>query len=150
MSDKHDEGTRTGTLIVGVLLLFAGLWALGNITMNQFGILEPIRATFEEARTWAPGIALVVIGIVVLTIGSHGGFQAPAAGTKLYRSRENKMVAGVLGGLADYFSIDVTLLRLVFVALVLIGAGGGLIVAYIIAAIVIPYPPQPPADVTQP
>lgn len=55
---------------------------------------------------------------------------------KLYKSKTNKKVAGVCGGIGEYFSIDPTLVRLGFVALSFL-AGGGLLV-YIVAAIIIP------------
>ena len=55
---------------------------------------------------------------------------------KLYRSSTQKMVAGVCGGIAEYFGIDPTLVRLGFVALSFM-FGGGLLV-YLIASIVIP------------
>ena len=55
---------------------------------------------------------------------------------KLYRSRSNKIVAGVCGGIGEYFNVDPTLIRLGFVALSFM-FGGGLLV-YIVAAIVMP------------
>ena len=55
---------------------------------------------------------------------------------KLHKSSSQKMVAGVCGGIAEYFSIDPTLVRLGFIALSFM-LGGGLLV-YIIAAIVMP------------
>jgi len=58
---------------------------------------------------------------------------------KLYRSRTNKKLAGVLGGLGQYFGIDPTILRILFV-LFLIGTGGfplGFI--YLICIFIIPY-----------
>ena len=55
---------------------------------------------------------------------------------QLYKSNTNKKVAGVCGGIGEYFDIDPTLVRLGFVALSLL-AGGGLAV-YIIAAIIMP------------
>ena len=55
---------------------------------------------------------------------------------KLYKSNANKMVAGVCGGIAEYFNIDPTLVRLGFVAISFM-FGSGLLV-YIIAAIIIP------------
>ena len=55
---------------------------------------------------------------------------------KLYRSRVDRKIAGVCGGLGGYFGIDPTLVRLLFV-LGLIFVGGTLL-AYIILAIVIP------------
>ena len=55
---------------------------------------------------------------------------------KLHKSSTNKMIAGVCGGIAEYFNIDPTLVRLGFVALSFM-FGGGLLV-YILAAIIIP------------
>ncbi len=59
---------------------------------------------------------------------------------KLYRSRTDKKICGVCGGLAQYLGLDVSVVRLVVVLLVLF-AGGGLL-AYIIAALVIPEEPS--------
>ncbi len=58
---------------------------------------------------------------------------------RLYRSRENKMLCGVCGGIGEYFNVDATLIRLLFV---LFGCTGSGIVAYIIAAIIIPDRPM--------
>jgi phage shock protein PspC (stress-responsive transcriptional regulator) len=55
----------------------------------------------------------------------------------LRRSRTDKMVAGICGGLGKYFGLDSTILRLVFV-LLMIFAGTGLL-AYLIMWLVIPY-----------
>ena len=60
---------------------------------------------------------------------------------KLYRSRDNRMVCGVCGGLADYFNIDPTIVRLGLVLLMAISCGTGLL-AYFIAAVIIPDQPQ--------
>ena len=59
---------------------------------------------------------------------------------RLYRSNENKMLAGVCGGIAEYFDIDPTIVRLAWVLLCPLGGSG--ILAYIIAAIVIPRCPE--------
>ena len=58
---------------------------------------------------------------------------------KLYRSNTNKKLCGVCGGLAEYFDIDPTIIRLIFVFLTLFGGGGLLI--YLICALVIPKSP---------
>lgn len=55
---------------------------------------------------------------------------------KLYKSDINKMISGVCGGIAEYFSIDPTLVRLGWVLFSFLGGSG--IIAYIIAAIIIP------------
>ncbi len=57
-------------------------------------------------------------------------------GKKLYRSDENKMLAGVCGGIAEYFGVDPTLIRLAWVVFSLLGGSG--VLAYILAAIIIP------------
>jgi len=57
---------------------------------------------------------------------------------KLYRSRKNKSVAGIFGGLADIYDVDPTLLRLAFVFLALVTAVLPALIFYIIAAIIIP------------
>ena len=58
---------------------------------------------------------------------------------KLYRSNVNKMVAGVCGGIAEYFDLDPTLIRLGWGVVCALGGSG--ILAYLIAAIVIPQNP---------
>ncbi len=63
---------------------------------------------------------------------------------KLYRSRKDYMIAGVSGGIAEYFDIDSTLVRLLTVLVVLLGGAG--VVAYIIAWIVIPKNPDQVSD----
>lgn len=58
---------------------------------------------------------------------------------KLYKSNQNKMLDGVCGGIAEYFSIDPTVVRLIWALFSLMGGCG--ILAYIIAAIIIPRNP---------
>ena len=55
---------------------------------------------------------------------------------KLYRVEHGKMIAGVCGGIAQYFNLDPTIIRLAW-ALFCLFAGSG-VLAYIIAAIIIP------------
>lgn len=58
---------------------------------------------------------------------------------KLYRSLNNRVLAGVCGGLGEYFNVDPTIVRLIWVVFCCMGAG---ILAYIIAALVIPNTPS--------
>lgn len=55
---------------------------------------------------------------------------------KLTKSQTNRMLCGVCAGLAEYFAIDPTVIRLLWVILTFCGGSG--IIAYIIAAIIIP------------
>lgn len=56
---------------------------------------------------------------------------------RLYRSEKDRMLCGVCGGIADYFNVDPTLVRLAWVIITLMPPLCG-ILAYIIAAIIIP------------
>ena len=72
---------------------------------------------------------------------------------KLYKSRKNKMLGGVCGGIGEYFKIDPTLVRLGFVALCILAGGG--IIAYILCLIIVPeapidYEPAAEADPAAP
>ncbi|RQD70318.1 MAG: PspC domain-containing protein [Tindallia sp. MSAO_Bac2] len=58
---------------------------------------------------------------------------------RFYRSREDKKLAGVCGGVAEYFEVDPTLVRLIWVVFTF--AGGAGVLAYIIAAIIMPEKP---------
>lgn len=61
-------------------------------------------------------------------------------GKKLYKSNNDRKLAGVCAGIAEYFGIDSTIIRLGWVfATLFVGAG---ILAYIIAALVIPNKPE--------
>ena len=59
---------------------------------------------------------------------------------RLYRSNQNKIICGVCGGLAEYFAVDPTLVRLVRALVTLFGIAPG-IIAYVVAAIIIPQRP---------
>ena len=60
-----------------------------------------------------------------------------SATKKLTRSRTSRMLGGVCGGLGEYFDIDPTIIRLAFVALILLGMGSPLL-GYILLWIIIP------------
>ena len=60
---------------------------------------------------------------------------------KLYRSRTDKMIAGVCGGLGKYLGVDPTLIRLAFVLLLLFGIGSGLLV-YLAMMLLVPLEPE--------
>ncbi|MCK5572377.1 MAG: PspC domain-containing protein [Bacteroidetes bacterium] len=68
--------------------------------------------------------------------------QWPQAGGKLYRSRTERKILGVCGGLGDYFAIDPTILRLLFIVAAL-ASGGLMVIPYLIMAIIVPLEPAP-------
>lgn len=66
--------------------------------------------------------------------------MAPEKVKRLYRSRKNRMIAGVAGGLAEYLDTDPTVIRLAFALSILLGGAG--ILAYFIMWIVMPEEPE--------
>ena len=67
---------------------------------------------------------------------------------RLTKSNTNKTISGVCGGIAEYFSIDPTIVRIAWILFSLFGGSG--IIAYIICALIIPSAPHednlPPSD----
>lgn len=57
---------------------------------------------------------------------------------KLYKSNKDKVLAGIIGGLGEYFDVDPTLLRLAFILLVVLTGVFPGVIGYIIAALVVP------------
>lgn len=58
---------------------------------------------------------------------------------KLYRSKTNRQVAGVCGGLAEHFNLDPTLIRVLFVLLAVLGGSG--VILYVAMWIIVPKEP---------
>jgi phage shock protein C len=71
---------------------------------------------------------------------THRERHAMAETRKLYRSRSNRQVAGVCGGLAEYFNMDATLIRILFVVLAVLGGSG--LVLYLAMWIIVPNEPS--------
>jgi phage shock protein C len=61
---------------------------------------------------------------------------------KLYRSRENRMLGGICGGLGEYFDIDPTLVRVLFVFGAFLGIPGALLLIYLVMLILVPQRPE--------
>lgn len=58
---------------------------------------------------------------------------------RLYRSNSDRMIAGVCGGLADFFNIDPSVMRIIFVLFLLLGGNGLLI--YLVLWLIVPLEP---------
>jgi phage shock protein C len=63
---------------------------------------------------------------------------------RLYKSRTNKVVDGVCGGIAEYFDVDPVLVRIIFVLFFFFG--GSALIAYIVGMIIMPRAPYEPAQ----
>ena len=137
---KQDDASRLLLLLAGAGLVFIGLILLAQRWLGP--AWTPLRDVWAMIQGLGWGLGLILIGVLVIVISQRKGFKAPPKGARLYRSREHKMVAGVFGGLAEYLSMDVTLLRLVFVGLALVFDLWPAVVAYIVAVIIVPEEPE--------
>jgi len=140
VNDDNKRDTTPVLVLMGALLLVAGLWML----MGRFFNFSPaFGEIWQRIRSADEAVALIIIGAAIVIFAQrkdHPGM--PARGTRVYRSRTEKWLGGVLGGLAKYFSVDVTVLRLAFLALAFLLEIGGVVVAYIVLWIVVPEEPK--------
>ena len=93
------------------------------------------------ANIWVDVAALILVGIITIVWAQRQGFTPPAKGARLYRSRKDRVLAGVLGGLAEYLHADPTLVRLAYVGLALVFRVWPAIFAYVVAVIIVPEAP---------
>ncbi len=129
------------------------LIALGAfLLMNQIGgpWWGMVREAFRAAASYAWPLALIGLGAILLINARHGTFATGADGRRLYRSRSERMVGGVLGGLAEYLGgVDPVWLRIAYVLVAVATGFGPAVIVYIIAMIVIPEAPRPAHEPTQ-
>lgn len=112
----------------------------------DFFFWTPLVSIF--AFLFAIAIPVVIIVVVIVWILSHRDNMEKTGSTagearKLYKSDTDKMLAGVCGGIAEYFHIDSTLVRIGLVFFTFCGGSG--ILLYIIALIAMPHRPSPTA-----
>lgn len=128
-------------LIIGIVLAGLGLWLL----FRNLGLIpDPLLAFLAALRAAFWPIILILVGVLIIAAATRGqgrGLTISTEGKTLYRSRSNRMIAGVAGGIAEYFRVDPTLVRLAWAALFIINFFAALI-AYIIMAIVVPEEPE--------
>lgn len=125
-------------LFWGSLLIVIGAFLL----LKQMGLFYAFRFWHIPWQSiWA--IVLIVAGGILLFNKSktrEEGGEEGSADKKLYRSRIQKMVGGVCGGIAEYFELDVSVIRILWVIGTLLSAGVGVLV-YLIMLIVFPERP---------
>ncbi len=146
----RDTDVRAVYLIIGVLLILVGLGLLAGVPLfGWVGPWEIVRDIMREARRIGWPLAVIVLGVLIIVYSRRPGARLPSRDARLVRSREKKVLAGVLGGVSDYFSVDVTLLRVGYVLFAFVfNAWGPLIIAYVAAAIIVPEAPKTVSDST--
>jgi phage shock protein C len=127
---------RTGwTVLIGILLIGLGLWLLLG------GLFAPVAWLISLLGKIGWPLLLVGLGLLLILRARGGGFNVN--GKKVYRSRSNRMIGGVLGGFADYLGVDATILRVIYAfASLFTGLVWGPLL-YILAMIIVPEEPYP-------
>jgi phage shock protein C len=135
MDDRDGPGRSLGIIGGGALVLFGGWFLLRSLDVI------PARLFDIWGRAALPS-AIIAIGILLVLAASQGrlSVRGPLPGSRLYKSRNDVWVEGVIGGLGAYLGVDPVLLRLAFIGLMLVNAWG-LVVAYIVMAVLVPREP---------
>lgn len=138
-SEDGESLIKDKTLFWGSLLIIVGVFLL----LRQFGLFYTFNFWHIPWQSvWA--IILIIIGVILLFNRSREESEerSKKTGTKrLYRSKTQKMIAGVCGGLAEYFEIDVSVIRILWIIGTIISLGIG-VVAYIVMVLVFPEAPE--------
>jgi phage shock protein C len=110
--------------IIGVGGFFMLLTGLGTFTRPKRKKKRPIKAQNQLGET---GRATDVYGL--------------ERKKKLFKSRSNRRIAGVCGGIADYLGMDATMVRILFVIFTFIGSGSPILV-YLALSVILPKAPK--------
>ncbi|MFP4111715.1 MAG: PspC domain-containing protein [Candidatus Woesearchaeota archaeon] len=120
-----------------------GLFGLAAFIFWIWSLIDCIRSDLktDEKLLWVLIIVILnFVGSVIYLVvyknqGKHLTRKHAQKGKHLKRSKQNRVIAGVCGGLGEYFDIDPTIIRLLFVLAFFFGSG---FLAYIIMWIVMP------------
>jgi phage shock protein C len=128
-------------LLLGAILMLAGLLLL----INNFGLL-PVRLETIWNGVSALFWPLLLIGLGVVLLFSLNGrgvdwsrVRQFGARLPLRRSRQNRAIAGVCGGLGEYLHVDPALVRIAWVLLSLFTLATVGVLLYALAVVLIPY-----------
>jgi phage shock protein PspC (stress-responsive transcriptional regulator) len=135
-AEKSEVLIKDKYMFWGSLLIIVGAFLL----LRQMGVFYSFEFWHIPWQSvWA--IILIIIGALLLFNRDKEKEGGEISSKKLYRSKTQKMISGVCGGLAEYFEIDVSIIRVLWVLGTIISAGIG-IVAYIIMYFVFPEQPE--------
>lgn len=130
-----------GLLFIAPFILFIFIfWVWMLIDCIKSDLKDPDKLIWILVIFFFHFIGALLYLIFVKLNKNYRGFKLkmkPNKNTKrLYRSKKNRVIAGVCGGIGEYFNIDPTLVRLLWILFMF--AGGSGILAYIIAWIIVP------------
>lgn len=145
--NPNEEESKTNkvsnSLIFGFILIAIG----GFLLLRELGMFHYFRFfDFSLSTIW--GLILIGIGIILLFqvkkqpvfADKEENIDSIQSEKKLYRSKSDKMLAGICGGLSKYFDIDSSIIRIGWVLATFFSVGIGVLV-YIILIFVFPEEP---------
>jgi phage shock protein C len=133
-------------VVAGVVLVVLGIFALAPRVLGP--LWAPISAMlgFFASIMWP--LFIIAVGLFILFLAQKGAFKGgvnnmdfkpsmPVSGTRFTRSRRDKILGGVCGGIAEYFSVSATIVRIIAVIGLLIPSVP-VAIAYVIMWLVVP------------
>ena len=140
----------------GILLVVVGaVWFLGNLGLPlwhrwwglAWDVVLPVLLILAGVAFMFGGRNSLSVALAPSPVGSGFGLPAgeavpPTRTSRLYKSRSDRKLFGVCGGIASYFSVDPTIVRLLFIVASFVSVGF-MVLLYIIMAIVTPREPVP-------
>lgn len=124
--------------IAGVVLVVVGAALLFDRALLP--VLGPVAAVLQAAGHLLWPIVLILAGVALLA-GGVGMSTERRAIAGVHRSRTDRVIGGVLGGLAEKLGLDSTLVRIGFAVLTVITGVWTGVVAYVVAALLLPETP---------
>jgi phage shock protein C len=131
---------RDAGLVIGVAIAAVGVFLLAsNLGLVPAAFFDLLRM----ARQATGPLALIILGVILIVLTRRGGprWSRPTAGRRLYRSRSDRIVTGVCGGLAAYLGIDPALARLGYALVALVFGVWQGVVVYVVLTMVVPEGP---------
>ncbi|PKQ15182.1 MAG: hypothetical protein CVT67_10630 [Actinobacteria bacterium HGW-Actinobacteria-7] len=131
------RSTRNGFFVLaGVALVLTGALLLADRLIAP--VLRPLQYLLHTTGLVAWPLVLIGVGVVLITASRH-----VQSGGRLYRSRTNRVVGGVLGGVSAHWGLPAGIVRTVFVVLAILTSGFTALVLYVLAMAFIPEEPSP-------
>lgn len=132
MPTRRLTRSRNKGTIAGVCAGLADYFGVDVVLVRLLWVLGSI------AGAIICGVIAYIVAWIIMPEGSDEGM--PVAGDRrLRRSTTDRQIAGVCGGMAEYFNTDATLMRLIWVVLsIFVGAVIGGVIAYALAWLIIP------------
>lgn len=138
-SQKNPRHPRTA-VVIGIVLIALGVFNLASNVFPAdlwFRVVQLVRALWGVV--WP--CAFVVAGVYLVWASKHGkltGFTSSRPKGPFRRSLDDRRFLGVCGGIAYYFGVDSTVVRIIAVILLVIAAPTVLL-AYVVIALLVPY-----------